>query len=181
MVIAAVRINDGIDVFQVRQSHGCGTFRHLPICTDVDHVVVAGKTEVLHQANLLCKLITVGYDRTPLKSVEELGSMEAENLGQSETSNHPTLVRTTEGMGRVKHQGQLVAVCNLRQPISRAGIAPDVHTNNSGGERRNHLFHFFRIQAVRYWVNVTKDRSDLLPLKGVGSSDKRKGRDDDLT
>ena len=74
------------------QPHGGGNFAHLAIGTEVDNVVIARKPEVFHQADLVRQFVIIGDNGTAFERVEELGGVEAEDLGLAEIADHPSLV-----------------------------------------------------------------------------------------
>ena len=54
------------------------------------------------------QLVVVGDDGAALEGVEELGGVEAEDLGVAEAADMPAPVRAAEGVGRVEQQLQAV-------------------------------------------------------------------------
>ena len=78
---------------QRRQAHGRRDFAHLAVGADVDHVVVAGEAEVLHEPDLPGQIVVIGDHRAALEGVHELGGVEAEHLAVAKAADHRAPMR----------------------------------------------------------------------------------------
>jgi hypothetical protein len=79
-------------------------------------------------------------------------------------------------VGSVEKQLEVVAVRNFLQAIYIARPPPSVNANNSSGTRGYHLFNLIWIDEVRFQINITKDRGNLLPLQRMGGCHESEGR-----
>src|SRR5918997_964356 len=65
-----------------------------------------------------------------------------------------------------------MASSDIRQLVYLAGSAPQMHADDARGAGGDHLLYLLRINVMSTRIYVTKDGSDLLPLEGMGRSDK---------
>src|SRR5581483_1763545 len=96
LVVPTVDADELPGAFQRGQSHGGGDFAHLAVGPEMNHPVVPGETEVLHQPDSGRQIVIVRDYRAPLKRVQELRGMEAEDLGVAEVADHQPLVCAAE-------------------------------------------------------------------------------------
>ena len=91
------------------------------------HAVLSAEPEVAHEAQLLGELTVVRHDGSPLEGVQELRSVEAEDLAGA---GRPDLQATSlhaERVAGVEQEGQAVTIRDLGQGIDVARLAPQVH------------------------------------------------------
>src|SRR4030095_4611704 len=70
--------------------------------------------------------------------------------------------------------------CDIAESLCIAGTPPDMYANNACCARGNHALHLLWIKIMGLRVNITKNRSDLLPLESMRGGDEGKRRDDNL-
>ena len=181
VVVALVHGDHFVDHVEVREPHGRAHLVHLAVRALGDDVVVAGEPEVAHQPDGVGEVVVVRDDRAALDGVEELGGVEAQDLGVAERcrpaapcgdaervcgvedqvgcrSSRAICSSSATGAGRPQRWTPMIAV--VRGVISRA--------------------HRLRIQVVRVGVDVGEDRCDPVPLQRVRGRDEGERRDDDL-
>ena len=83
-------------------------------------------------------------------------------------------------MSSVEQKLQFVTTGDVLQFFDITWSSPQVDTDDSCCAFGYQLLHTRRINVVRRRIYVAKDRSDLLPVEGVGGRDKSERRDDDL-
>src|SRR2546427_9703445 len=154
---------------------------HLSVSPDVHYVVVAGKSEIRHQSNRLCKALIVRHDSSALERIQELRGVEAEYFSEPEVSDHFALVGTAEGVRRVKYERQVPFLRNRREPIDIAWAAPNMDADDPRCPGGNQPHDCCWVDVVGFRIDVAEDGHDCLPLQRMGGCHKCKRWHDDLT
>jgi hypothetical protein len=126
------------------------------------------------------QVIVIGNDRAPFEGVDDLGSMETEDLSTAEGADPPPLVRAPKRMRGIEQHLQPMAASNLDKRFDIARSPPQMDTDDPRGSGRNHLFGTARVDIVRGRVHVTESRCNFVPLERVSGGDKGKRGDKDL-
>ena len=123
---------------------------------------------------------STALDGAAFEGVEELRGVEAEYLGMAEVPDHPSVVRTAEGMSRIEQKFQISATRNLLQCLDVAGTPPEMNPHDTCCARRDESLYLLRIERMRHRIDVTEDRRDLLPLQRVSGRNESERRHDHL-
>src|SRR5262249_18369805 len=180
-VVASIDGDELIERFEPGQPHRRGDLAHLPVGSDINDIVIAGESKIVHQPDSRSKLVIVRRNSSALKRVEELGSVKAEYLRFAEVADHPSIVRTAESVSGIEHQLQVAAVSNFTEGVDLAWSPPNVDSNDPRRARSDQLFYSSRAQTVSERINVAKYWSDLLPLQCMSSRDESERWDDNFT
>ena len=177
-MIAAIDRHEFGDTFQRGESHGGAHFGHFAIRANVDDVVIAAEAEIAHEAHLRGQRIVVGHDGAALKGIEELRSVEAEDLATSEAADGFASVGAAKCVGRIKQELQVSPARNRFQCVDVARAAPDMYADDAAGAGRNHFLDLRRVEVMGFGVDIAEDRRNFLPLKGMRRGDKSERRHD---
>ena len=85
-MVACVDGHHFIEAIQVRQPHGCTRLDHLTVGAWMNDVVIAGESEVAHQAHGLGQFVIVRSDGATFHGIEGLGGVEAEDFALSKAA-----------------------------------------------------------------------------------------------
>ncbi len=180
VIVAAVDGDELVELGEIGEAHGGGHFVHLAVGTDVDDIVVTGEAKVFHEANLGGEAVVIGDDGTAFHGVEELGGVEAEDLGLAEVADHFAAVGTAETVGGIVKNLEIVGGGDDVDGIGIAGAAPEVNADDAGGARGDHAGDLCGVDGEGVGIDVAEDGGDFLPLEGVGGGDEGEGGDDDF-
>ena len=137
--------------------------------------------EVLQVAESTLNLRAAAADRAALYRVENLGRMEAEHRGISETGGAHAIAEHTEAVGCVIDHRQAVPGRDLSDPVHIAKVS--VNMDRQDGDRLfgDQRLQLLRIQGIGFRVNVTEHRAAAAAHDGMGRGSEGKRCRDDLT